>query len=202
MWTVVPGPAPWRRSSTSIPMRSSIRQKRSRDSSLSKFVRAAAVSMRRPAHAQAVGLGHDLPALGQRVEAVDDHLVVGRALRLALGGLVEGPRQARAKLLEPGAVVGADADGIGRSCLRSAGQRSRTSGRSSLVTTSGIGRSMSAGVVQAQLLGDRLPLLERILRGAVDDPDDDPRALDVAQEVVAQPAALVRALDEARARRP
>ena len=51
--------------------------------------------------------------------------------------------------------------------------------------------------MKAQLVGDGLPLVHRLARGAVDDADDDPRALDVAEELVAEAAALVGALDQA-----
>ena len=47
MRTIVPLRAPRRRSSASIPSRSSVRWNRSRDSSFLKFVRAAEVSIRR-----------------------------------------------------------------------------------------------------------------------------------------------------------
>ena len=50
--------------------------------------------------------------------------------------------------------------------------------------------------MQSQLLGDRLPLLHRLPRGAVDDTHEDPGAFDVAQELVAQALALVGALDQ------
>ena len=66
------------------------------------------------------------------------------------------------------------------------------------MTTSGIGRSQQRRVVEAELLGDGVPLVHRIARGAVHDADQHAGALDVAQEVVAQPAPLVRALDEPR----
>ena len=52
--------------------------------------------------------------------------------------------------------------------------------------------------MQAQLLGDRLPLLDRLARRAIDDRDQDAGALDVTQEVVAEPAPGVCAFDEPR----
>ena len=51
--------------------------------------------------------------------------------------------------------------------------------------------------MEADLLGDGAPLLDRIASGAVDHADEDPGPLDVPEEVVTKPAALRGPLDEA-----
>ena len=106
-------------------------------------------------------------------------------LRIARLGFVErrGDAARRASSPVPSCALTPSAPAARR---RSSGQRSRTSGRSSLVTTIGIGRSTSARVVQAQLVGHRHPLVDWLARRAVDDADEHPRALDVAQELVAE----------------
>ena len=50
--------------------------------------------------------------------------------------------------------------------------------------------------MEAELLGDRPPLGHRLPAGAVDDAHEHPGALDVAQELVAEAASLVGALDQ------
>ena len=51
--------------------------------------------------------------------------------------------------------------------------------------------------MEAELGRDRAPFADRVVRGAVHDPEQDAAALDVAQERVSQALALVRALDQA-----
>ena len=60
--------------------------------------------------------------------------------------------------------------------------------------------------VVGQLALDHVEVVDRVAAGlqgrGVDDVDQRRAALDVAQELVAEPAALAGALDQARARRP
>ncbi len=51
--------------------------------------------------------------------------------------------------------------------------------------------------MEAQLLGHRLPLLDRLTSRSIDHGHQDPRALDVSKEVVPEAPSRVRALDEA-----
>ena len=103
-------PRPWRRSSTSIPSRSSMRQKRSRDSGFSKSVRAAAVSIRRPRtrrSSPSATTSHPSASGSKRWTRISSSAgwVASR------GGRVGQCRDQRsAQRLEPGAVVGAHAD--------------------------------------------------------------------------------------------
>ena len=198
MRTRVPVTAPASTSAASMPKRSRTRWKRCRDSSLVKSVRAASVSMRRPHDAQRVALGYHAEALRLRVVAVDADLL--RLVRQRRRRRGERLVERAAQLLETGAVVRRDADRA-----VAAGAQLAANGRPALGDLGQVelgedqqDRSLDElRVVQAQLLGDRVPLLQRIVGGPVDDPDQGAGALDVAQEVVSEPLAGVRALDEA-----
>ena len=57
-------------------------------------------------------------------------------------------------------------------------------------------------VVESELLPDDPEIRLRVPPREVDDVDEHPRPLDMAQEGVAEPGPGARALDESRARRP
>ena len=158
-------------------------------------MRAAAVSIAPALHAEPFAVCDHLPSLGERVEAMDDALLVGRLDRSSIRRLVERGRQPGTKLVEAGPVVGADTDGAGK---RSVQLRPRVAhlGKVELRHDQRHRPLGERRIVQSQLLGDRLPLLHRLSRGAVDDTDKDPGAFDVAQELVAQALPLVGALDQ------
>ena len=56
---------------------------------------------------------------------------------------------------------------------------------------------VEAGAVAVELAADDAPGLDRVVAGAVDQVEQQPRALDMAEEAVADPGAFGRALDQA-----
>ena len=75
------------------------------------------------------------------------------------------------------------------------GVRSR---RSTLFSTTSCGRSVEAGPVGLELAVDHAEPLLEIRLGCVDDVDEEPRALEVGEELVAEAGTVGRALDEPR----
>ena len=63
--------------------------------------------------------------------------------------------------------------------------------------TTTCGRSSRPGAVRPELAVDLLEALGGIALGGVDHVDEQPRALEVREELVAEPGALARALDQA-----
>ena len=197
--------APARRSSSSIPSRARSRWKRSADSSTSKFVWAAIRSIRlprtrntpsstrstlKPSPIASIrwtttpagsGGASSSSALGQQLGDPRAERVEPRSRR--------PPRSRRRP--RPSA----------RRAVRNAGQASTAAGRSSLLNATRIGFSRSAGSWAAQLVADDVVVPVRIAAGAVDDVDEDPRPLDVAQERVAEARRRSTRPRSARARR-
>ena len=188
MRTRSPAAIPARRSSRSMPRRASSRWNRSADSSTSKLVCAAIRSIRCAAHAEdAVGVALDAEAVGHRLDPVDDD--PGRLGRL---GQLRGVGQERGDAVT-------EAPPAPRRCRPrwpprrspsaararwNAGQASRRGRQVHLVERDEHRLGQQRRIVGPQLLADDVVVPLGVARRAVDDVDEDPRPLDVAQEGV------------------
>ena len=184
-----------------MPSRASSRWKRSADSSTSKFVWAAIRSIRCAAHAEdPVGVELDAEAVAHRLDPVDDD--AGRLGRLGeFGGVGEDRRDPRPELGHALAHRRGDRDGLDP-LLRPglAERRPGLGGGRQVDLVEGDQHRLveERRIVRPELLADDVVVPLGVARRAVDDVDEDPRPLDVAQERVTEPGAAAGALDEAR----
>ena len=114
-------------------------------------------------------------------------------------GLGEGIGQLRAQGVEPGPVMGRDRQWL-EAVRAQRGLRRGPAGASLLQVVLGDHQAHrpldQRRIVEPELGQDGVPFGDRVLRGPIHDPEQDPTALDVAQEGVAQSLPLVGALDE------
>ena len=189
------------RSSASAPRRSRSRWNRSADSSTSKSVWAATRSMRRPrTRTRRPPRGSTVNASRRGARSGGRRRRPAPAARRARRRPAAAGDAAR-KLVETLARRRGDRDGLEvvslRGPARNAGQASAAAGRSSLLNATRIGFSSSAGSWARS--SSRITLVSPSSGSrarAIDDVDQHPRPLDVAQEGVAETGARARALDE------
>ena len=198
-----PAPTPARRSSPSIPSRARSRWNRSADSSTSKFVCAASRSIRRPRTRNAPSASRSTmkPSPGGSMRWTTTPAGSGGATEL--GGVRQQLRDARrAARRGPSPVVAeiatTPAGRRGSRASRNAGQAPRPRRQVDLVEHDEHRLLEERRVVRLELVADDAVVPVRVAIRAVDDVDEDPRPLDVAQEGVAEARALARALDQAR----
>ena len=195
-----PAATPARRSSVSMPRRARSRWKRSADSSTSKLVWAAIRSIRAPrtrnapsaSRSTAEAVAHRPRSGGRRRPAGS-----GGSASSAASGRMSATRARNASSPSPVAAEIATASmpvGRARAPERRPGLGGR--GQVDLVERDEHRLLEQRRVVRPQLVADDVVVPLGVARRAVDDVDEDPRPLDVAQERVAEAGPAAGALDE------
>ena len=151
------------------------------------------------AHAEgAVAIELDAEAVAHRLDAVDDD--ARRLWRFGqLGCVGEERGDPRPERVETLAARGRDRDGLDAFPFPSSPERRPGLGRGrqvDLVERDQHGLVEESRIVRAKLLADHVVVPSRVTGRTVDDVDEDPRPLDVAQEGMAESGPAARTLDE------